>query len=199
MAQAVWASTDQTRFLTYSLIWWTKRGCGCFMLSSDHIFIFLLCYTPTCDTPIHSFSPSCSRLTVTVSSPLITVPLSHNCRSKKLSSCLSLGSTLGGKLEHYIKTMWARLVCGCVCVCAHAELCLHLFVCIPLHEVKRLLQNVNDDRESGLHVNNSENNMNIYNHGHLFSRSSIYILRVILFFIVFLMSVSSYQHSVSSK
>lgn len=80
--------------------------------------------------------------------------------------------------------MWARLVCGCVCVCAHAELCLHLFVCIPLHEVKRLLQNVNDDRESGLHVNNSKNNMNSYNHGHLFGRSSIYILRVTLLYIV---------------
>lgn len=122
------------------------------MLSSDHIFIFLLCCTPTCDPPppIHSFSPSCSRLTVTVSSPLITVPLSYNCRSKKLSSCLSLGSTLGGKLEHYIKTMWARLVCVCVCAFARARVeCLHLFVCISLHEVKRLLQNVNDDRESG--------------------------------------------------
>lgn len=127
---------------------------------------YFCCVThPRVIPPIHSFSPSCSRLTVTVSSPLITVPLSYNCRSKKLSSCLSSGSTLGGKLEHYIKTMWARLVCGCVCVCvcanAHAGLCLpvHLFVCIPLHEVKRLLQNVNDDRESGLHVNNSKNNM----------------------------------------
>lgn len=142
---------------------------------------FLLCYTPTCDPPIHSFSPSCSRLTVTVSSPLITVPLSYNCRSKKLSSCLSLGSTLGGKLQHYIKTM-TRVGLR---VRAHAELCLHLFVCIPLHEVKRLLQNVNNDRESGLHVNNSRNNTDIYNPGHLFSRSSIYILRIILFFIVF--------------
>lgn len=110
---------------------WPRRSSSLVRSSAQHNWavaasccsptIFLLRYTPTCNippqSPIHSLSLSRGRLTVTVCGPLIPVPpLSCECRSKKLSSCLSLGSTLGGKLERYIKTMWARLVYVCLCV-----------------------------------------------------------------------------------
>lgn len=79
-------------------------------------------------SPIHSFSLPFCRLTVTVCGPLTPVALLSCQRpSTKLSSCLSLGSTRGGKLERYIKTMWARLVYRVyVCVCMRG--CVYIYL-----------------------------------------------------------------------
>lgn len=81
---------DKTRLLVHSLICSIKLGCSCNELSSCHIRCGILPHvTPSSYSLFLLSSPTCGRLAVTVSSLLITVPLSHNCRSKNLSSYLS--------------------------------------------------------------------------------------------------------------